>query len=198
MSLDTTIALVTLAEVKEHMNISTDVNDRDSFIETLINAHSESIVNYCQRKFIQVTTAINEIFNGDGESDYYVKNWPITEAITTLYYRNVGDTTWTLLSSNYEFEQDNDSGLIRFTDGNVFWRGIRNWKIPYKYGYPIGDVPASLKLACIDLVTRKYKQYDERLHGVTGKSFGDQSISYSLDNLPADIKATLNHYRRVF
>ena len=198
MSIDSTIALVTLADVKEYMNIPADTDTRDAFIEGLINAHSETIEKYCGRKFIKTTTAINEIFDGDSEAEYYVKNWPITETISALYYRSLGDDTWTTLPATYEFEQDNDTGLIRFTDGNIFWKGRRNWKVPYKYGYLIGDIPHDLKLACIDLVTRKYKQYDERLHGVSSKSFGDQSISYSLDNLPADIKATLNRYRRIF
>jgi hypothetical protein len=67
--------------------------------ESLINAHSKSIENYCGRKFIKATTAINEIFDGDGQSEYYVKNWPITETLTyaNIYYRYVGDYSWMAL-----------------------------------------------------------------------------------------------------
>jgi hypothetical protein len=193
MSLDKTIALVDVDEVKEYLQIDTDTDTTDPWIEKLINAASKRIENYCRgRKFILVTTAIDEIFDGNGTSSYFTKYAPIVSTISTIYYWD-GDS-WAALTGETH-TQNNVKGELYFTDGNRFTKGIKNWKISYTYGWALNSVPADLKDACLMMIGQKKKLFEDNLHGVSSKSFGDQSISYSFD-MNKEIKAILNTYIR--
>ncbi len=195
--LDDSIALVSLEEAKRYLKIDPTVDDTsaDEFIETLVNAASKEIERLCNgRKFRKVTTAIDELFDGDDDADYYTKNAPITGTPSLYYWDGL---TWQT-DSSWSTTQDNNAGRIWFDDGNVFWRGpIKNWKISYTYGWTLNDVPADLKEACIGLVALKKKLFDDGLHGVNSRSFGDQSISYTFDKIPANVLATIYSYRRM-
>ncbi len=196
MPLDDTIALVTPEMVANFLDI--DLNaasaSETEMIESLINAASKEIERICNnRKFRKVTTAIDEIKDGWGIKYIYTKNAPIT-GTPTLYYWN--GTTWQT-DTSWSFTQDNADGRIWFDDGNIFWKGEDNWKISYTYGWDITEIPADLQLACLRMIALNKKLFNDSLHGVNSKSFGDQSISYSFNNVPPNVLATLYSYRRI-
>jgi len=194
MSLDATIALVDVSELKRYLNMDADIKIREEYLEDLINAASQLITDLCNRdSFILVSTAINEIWNGDGTKSYNTKNAPITEVVTTIYYWD-GSNWQTLLGTS--FTEHKAKGQVYFTDGNVFWTGKDNWKISYKYGYARGAVPADLKLACVKLIALNKKLFDDSLHGMTGKSFDWGSISFNLDDIPKAVQTIISKYRR--
>lgn len=196
MPLDDTIALVTRNMVKNYLGIdsSTDDPDADALIDSLINSASQEISRLCNgRKFRKVATAIDEIFDGDGENNYFTRNAPITNS-PTLYYWD--GATWQN-DPSWSTTQDNNRGEIWFDDGNIFFEGRRNWKISYTYGWDINDIPADLQLACLRLVALNKKLFNDSLHGVNSKSFGDQSISYTFDKIPASVLSTIYSYRRI-
>ncbi len=196
MPLDNTIALVDAAEVKRYLGLDPDAaSDRDEFIESLINAASKFLINECNTKFIEVTTAITELFDGDDSDIHFTKNVPLTSTISasTVWYWD-GDS-W-VAYTGATLEQDDDKGKVWFTNGGYFWRGNKNWKITYTYGYTRESVPADLKKACIELVTRDKKKFDDGLLGVKSKSFVDQSITYNFDEIPKPILRVISKYKR--
>lgn len=196
MPLDDTIALVSNIMVKNFLHIDQAIDDpaADELIDTLINAASQEISRICNnRKFRKVTTAIDKIFSGDNTAIYNTPNAPIT-ATPTLYYWD--GLTWQT-DTNWAFTNDLEKGKVRFNDGNVFFKGEDNWKISYTYGWDLKDIPADLQSACLRLIATNKKLFDDNLHGVNSRSFGDQSIGYTFEKIPASVLATIYSYRRV-
>jgi len=193
MSLDKDIALVDVNEVKQYLQLDMDNVDTDQYIETLINEASQFIITYCDRKFITPSADYDEIFDGDGEKDHYCRHYPLTAAISAIYYWD-GDS-WEERTA-VKFTSDIDSGRVYYTDGNVFWKGKDEWKISYKYGWTLSNIPADLKYACCKLIALDKKQFEQGLHGIASKSFIDHSVSYNFDNLPKRAMLILNYYKR--
>lgn len=190
-------ALVTVAEVKDYLQLSLDDESDVQFIERLINAASDAIERECGREFIEVTEKVSEIFTGDGTAMHYLRNVPITSTIavaTDIFYWN--GSAWTALSNETIRQYSSEkTGWIEFTDGNSFWNGWQ-YKITYTYGYAQSAIPAVLKEACIRLIAIKRKLFLGDLHGIAAKSFGDQSTSYNFDKIPDDVQKVLGRYKR--
>lgn len=198
MSVDSTIALVTVDEVKNFLGIDYELSTADqSRIEYLINAVSHQIEKYCDRKFITPSSDITEIFDGDGTADYYVKNIPIvgTIASSDISYRSGEGETWSETTATFNY--DSSSGRVYFTDGNVFSTGKDNWRIVYSYGYSVSNVPVDLKIAAIELIAFRKKKFDDNVHGVSAVTYPDNTITYSFDKMPDSVLAMLNRYKRV-
>ena len=194
MTLDSTIALITVQEVNDFLGIPAENQDEreKTIIEGLINSASQAIINYCQRKFIKVAAAISEIKNGDNTKCIYVQNRPIVSVSSIKYWDG---SAYVAHTGTYSY--DANMGKIWFTDGNIFSEYEDYWQINYIYGYECDDVPSDLKLACIQMVALKKKLFDDNAHGVSSRTFPDQNISYSFDKMPDDVKQTLNFYRKI-
>ena len=190
-------ALVEVAEVKEYLQLSVDDISDVPFLERLINGASDAIERHCGREFIKVTTKVSEIWIGDGTTKHFLRNVPILSTIavgTDLFYFD--GTNWTALTTeNIRQYSSEKTGWIEFTDGNSFWKDWE-WKVTYTYGYERASIPALLKECCFRLIAIKRKLYTGDLHGISVKSFGDQSISYNFDKMPEDVQRGLNIFKR--
>lgn len=162
-------------------------------VQLFINAASQLIENYCDRKFI-ATTSQDEIFDGDGESDYIVSNLPLT-GTPTLYYWN-GSQWVEATAANYPRATDSASGRIWFTQRNTFWKGSDNWKVSYDFGYAIAAVPGDLQAACCVLIQRAMIKAEKK-EGLASESFEGITTTVSLSRMPEDVKLILNLYRRL-
>lgn len=187
-------ALITVAEFLQYLG-TTDTT-KNVFNQLAIDAASQDIETESGRKLI-TGSALTEIFDGTGEPWYYTRQAPIV-AVSALAYRSGADgTTWQSVLTDYKYETDLEDGRIYFVDGNIFAEGgDYNWKIAYTYGYAIAAVPQDIKVACALLAARYKKIFENELHGVDSKNFGDQSITYSFDKMPEDIRRMLDRMKR--
>ena len=191
-------ALITDDEYFELLGIESDnQNLKKDRIIVFINSASQQVEDYCDRKFVIPSADIVEIFDGDGDSEYFVKHRRIASGTTPSFEYRIS-TTWTANNAgSYPISWDNDKGKIWFTKFNrTFHGGNANWRVSYKYGWPRADIPADLKLACAELVKRALMLLDGK-EGLASESFGDSTTSYNLTSLPDNIKLILNRYRAV-
>lgn len=195
MSLDPTISLVSIEEAQAYLGIPELLADDMQLqlrMESLINSSSKWIENYCGRKFVKIVTPIYEIRNGDGTNSIYLKQYPIIQISAVAYWTG---TAWTVTTGTYT--TDLATGKVYFTDGCVFTEGQDNWRFQYTYGYAQADIPADLKMACMELVGLKKVLFEGNLHGTSSRSFGEQNTSYSFSEIPKVIKEILAPYRRI-
>ena len=153
-------AIVTLAEAKLQLNITTSNTNEDTMLEAWINETSQEVEDYCQRKFV-VQSVSSEYHNGDGSRFLYPKYFPVTQLSTettptssdtlgALQYRDTPDSSWT----NIETDTDHifygtDIPYIELYD-TTFPSGRRNIKISYKAGY--STVPADVKKVVLEKI----------------------------------------------
>lgn len=195
MAVDATIALVTLAEAKVWLGISDDNDNQDSLINTLIDAASDFVKLFTGRKFIKPDEAETEYYSGYGGVVLYLDNKPISSISDISYRSGSTGSSWTTITGQWTYEYDATKGIIHLTDGNVFTSGFRNWRVQYIYGYVTADVPNDIKMAVMELVAIKKTEYEKKLHGVQAITLPNQSVSYSLLEIPKQILRILSYYR---
>jgi hypothetical protein len=187
-------ALITLDEFRDAIGIDASEAINEAKALLAINAASQEIEDYCCRKFIAPSSAIEEIFDGDRSKEYYVRHLRITE--TPTLYTLESDYTWDTLATTYEWGYDGDTGLIYLRDF-VFWAGTRNWKVAYKYGWPRADVPDPVKRVAVQLTQRLIRLAEGR-EGEDSLSFGNTATTYNLAGHWTDgMKTAIQPYRRI-
>jgi len=197
MAVDTTIALITLADAKSYLKVATGTTSEDAIISDLINEVSVWINSYCGRQFIQTT--YTEYYEGTGDSSLVLKQFPV-QSVTSLY-RDV-TRQWTVdtaIDLVHDVQLDADTGLlVLWNHENSFGTGPGIVKVVYSAGYPIGAVPYDLQLACRKMVAWKYFQdYSQRRFGVKSEAMQDRTVTYTEEALLADVEQILNLYKRV-
>lgn len=167
-----------------------DCNYDQDRIENLINAETDRLERITGRKFCPQAED-TEIFSGRGREDHIVRQMHIVSE-PIIYYWDFSQ--WILMSETDYPREYLEDGLIWLTDGSVFEKGRRNYKVIYDYGYARADVPQSLKEAVAEMVHRSLMRFDDR-QGISSESFGDRAVTYDLAKMPANIQAIYNLFR---
>lgn len=192
-------ALITEAELEELLQKTFDT----AYANTLINIASGFIQNFCDRKFIEATYT-REAYDGNGTKDLYLKQYPINASpVITVElwdtYGNVVSETFTLYSDY----------LVYLTEGRVYKRSgwiatHQRYRITYKAGYAIANVPYDLKHACAQIAS--FVDRNKTSAGTNSETIGKYSINYGSSNasieaslrfaLPTTILSLLSPYKR--
>lgn len=206
MAVDTTIALITLADAKAYLKVATGTTSEDTIISDLINECSVWINSYCGRKLVDPTfggtvgAAYTEYYDGNGGPDLFLRQWPVI-VVTSLYIDalRVWDAP-TQVDLAADVQVDSESGILTlWNNQSIFGRGVGNVRVIYRAGYIHGvNVPHDLQMACRKLVAWKYYQdYSQRRFGVASESTGDRQVNYTEEALLPDVKQILDRYRRM-
>lgn len=178
-------ALLTLQDAKRLLP-ATEKGD-ENLIKLMINALSDMAVNFCGRNFIQAI--YTEKHDGDGTIDILVKHIPI------ISVSSVVEDSITIASSWYVIYTD--EGIIRRINSGVWVKDIQNITVSYTAGWEQASLPSDLKYACLELLQFMWKRKDEERIGVSGLSFGDQSITLIIDEMPPHVKTVLQRYKLI-
>ncbi len=181
------MALASLAELKQWLGLSSNADD--ALLQRLIDAAGGFIDRYLGR---QVEEAVHdETYDGTGGP---------TLALPLLPGQRVSEVL-SLAVADRPIPQANDARARGYrVDGNLvtlageaFARGRRNVAIIYRAGY--AAPPPEMVQACIELAALRYRER-ERI-GHASKSVGGETVSFALDDMPAQTRTLLDRYRRV-
>lgn len=194
-----TNAITTVDRIKQRLGI--DNANLDPIILRLVNAVTDFVESYCNRKFKEQTIS-NEVHAIDGYGQEYVflKNRPVT-ALTSLQYRSgsIASPVWNnMLAESFELVEDGKSGLIKVYGGMSKGLLVR---ASYTAGFKIDfanfgntslhTLPADLTDCAERLVTRLLKRREDE--GKDHTSYQQSSIDYMTD-LSFEDREVLNYY----
>lgn len=200
----TAYALTSLQRVKDRLGLTSA--GFDSLLERLINASTDLIESYCDRRFKEATYA-NELYliEADGARMVMLKQAPVT-ALTSLQYRAGVPTipSWTdFLPVEFELVGDGTSGLIRIYGGVP--RGTNNIQASYTAGYKIDfahdtdltkhNLPFDLSDLCERIAIKAFKKRES-----VGKSReqAGEAMAMWMETLEPEEQLSLDRYRRVY
>ena len=190
-ALDTTVALVTLAELKEFLKVSTTTDD--VLFNVLINSASRLANSYTGRQLL--SKSHTHYYDGSGSSELIVAEYPIV-SVTTLNddtNRDFGSGD-NISSANYML--DKEAGIIRLWNAEAsFVKGDGTVKLVFSAGYAVADVPADLKLAVMRLCAIMYEKALNRRHDVVSESVGDRTTTFTSADIPGDVRTMLAPYK---
>jgi len=183
--------LTTLADVKAWLQTGQDAfpDTDDALLARLVTAASRFIQSWLRRQIAPGDW--QEVRDGTGGQRLAFANSPVT-AVLSLSIDGIaippapGDGGY---GPGYVFTETELS--LR---GYIFTRRARNVIVSYTAGYPI--VPPDIAQAAIELVAMRYL---ERTHiGEVSRALGGaETVSYSTQDMSADVKLALSQYRVV-
>jgi len=179
-------------EVKSYADINPTDTTKDELIESLILASQSFIDEYCGRSFEK--SAVTEYFGDKATNRLLLSKFPIdtkkTIKIWDSWDRAYADTD--LVDSN-DYFIDADNGMIKLdyeiggSPGSV--------KVAYTGGFL--TIPAAIKQACVELVTRKLKEGPSGGLGVPSRSLPGigGNVTFVIDALLPQTKIALDLYK---
>src|SRR3990167_5468583 len=154
--LDTAIQLVSLADVKEFLQIGSAVTSENSWLQAFINAASKMINDYTGRHILQKTwTEYHDMTCFSRE--LIVSQYPII-SVTSVHDdpidRTFGDGS---LIATTDYYVEKQSGIIRLNQNVMgflpgFQSGNAGVKVVYVAGYASASIPQSIDQAVKRLV----------------------------------------------
>lgn len=190
MALSST-ALLTLAEVQEHLEIYDSA--QLGYLEIL----TERVTAWIEKKTgrrLKSRTYTNEITSGWGKSHLMMYEWPVMAVSGVDFILNVAPTSWESQSLTELLIDSYDLRTVRFRD-RVFPKGTDNVRLTYTAGYV--TVPEDLKQLALELVTQKHRIKDRQMAGVTAATFQGQTVSYFTGNMLRETEFIFDAYRRL-
>ena len=190
-----TTDLITLAEAKIHLSISTSDLSQDDRLSALITGCSARILDYLQTNVvIQDRTE----YHYGGKKRIYLQRYPIVSGPSQII-----DGAGFVVPDTY-YVTIHEQGILQSVG---LWpiaqeaNGARSrWKITYSAGLVVNtaSVPADLKQACLFLVAMHLNRPDQ---SVTMKAVGDLRLSYrdaaaseQAYGFPPEVAALLSPY----
>jgi uncharacterized phiE125 gp8 family phage protein len=187
MALDTANALVSLAEAKTFLKI-TAVSE-DSVIEDFINKASIWANDYTGRRLLLRSNS--DSYDGDSSDLLVLNDYPVSSIIDM----RINDGSYTGAppqTTNYTLDSKN--GIVKLTNGEIFYTGFRNVNVTYSAGY--SPIPESIKEAVLVYVGAIYRrQYADQKFGVSSETIGDRTTTYANEDFTLKAKSLLNPYR---
>jgi hypothetical protein len=182
-------ALTTVATMKSHLAITSSLED--TRLELFINAASEVLEKYCDRKFKSAT--YTEIHSGSGNNILMPLQYPLI-SITELRIRTDFSTLWTdatTLIASTEYAIIDDSQSVQYN--GAIARGFGNVRLIYVAGF--ATIPSDLELACIWAAEWFFKHRERGDMGRTTKSKSDESVGI-LASMPPMVLEIASAYKR--
>ena len=213
-----TNALVTLAELSAYLDTSLATVTTSSGSYQSINQSSqwiESHLGYGSIVNSPSGSQYSDIFNGLGYNyemnffhDKVCTSRPLIIGTPELWYRmssiaiypvwttplNFVPSTWSQVPTN-TYDWNPVTGVVRLTNGNYFFPGVRNWKVQYRYGFTrVEDVAADIKLAC--LILCKFIMIQSEKLGLSAETNrSGTSKTVNLTDVPKQVTDILKYYK---
>ncbi len=158
----------------------------DALLARRITAASAWAKTYMERQIL--SQDYTEVRNGHGGLSLFFANYPVSAVAQVSVDGNAIPAAQGFWDAGYTF-----TDKLLSLRGFRFRQGLNNVALVYTAGYDA--TPPDLEQAIIELVAFSFK---ERGHiGLQSATFQGQTTSFTVADLPATVKAVLDHWRRV-
>jgi hypothetical protein len=196
-ALDTNIALVSLAEAQEYLNVT----GQNAVLNHLINAASAWVGGYLKRDL--VSKARVQYYSGDGDVELVLKDRPIS-TVTGIWLDalRVFGTDTLIAATDYIVKKD--AGIIRAFNLFGNWiLGESNIKVSYTAGYTVatdggstGTMPYDIRMAVKRLLDNQYRTgYTHRKLDFSSEAISGMNITFKDAEIPKDVKSMLDGWK---
>lgn len=185
------MTLATLAQLKTHLGIATSEVKYDAKLNLFLNAASDWVETYCERRFAQQSHV--ELISGNRTNFFVTDQWPII-SIAELRISSMRDwLSATSLVPVTDYGISSDGIGVTYYPGYLP-QGYDNMRITYIAGY--ATIPYDLQLGCIWAAEWFYLHNNRGDMGRTTASKTGESVGVLAD-IPAMVKAIIDPYRRM-
>ena len=188
--------LISLEEFKALLGI----DDREDKLATFCLVTSTlSIEQYCKRKFLHKN--YHERIEFANDQYLVLKEYPVRKVLSVFALFHFEQPA-IIEPDFYKIAPDEKSRedipyTIILSPAILRLRSLAAYRVIYRAGYDLGDMPADLAAACLELASWNMNRYRGRRIGMTGniKGAGKEGEHFELA-MPENVKALLEAYRR--
>ena len=184
--------LGTKEDAEKYLGLPATLTDDEDFLHRIMNAAIQRVETFCRRPFL--TRALDEFYKGSGARELYLRKHPVISITSVDEYDHEGTSinSWT----GSDMLLDTRLGVVHFKDGWNWTRGIRKWQVVYVAGWAtLADVPDDVVLAWLKTVAWLYRKFDNKNDDVTSQTVDGQTVFYSQDIMPREIRSLLGPHR---
>ena len=186
-----TYAVVSLENVKSFLGITND--SQNELLKLLINQSTEFIESATNRR-IKETVHTYEKFDGNGEKEIQLKEYPIIIPPNVILQKNNAidnSDDWETIDAT-DYFIDTDTGILRMN--SKFCRGKNNYRATYTAGY--STVPYDLQYVSMSVISETLNR--RKSMGISSERLGDHQISFvSAVESDPKLKNILDKYRKI-
>lgn len=186
-TVDSNIALVSLADLKEYLQITSGSTD-DALLSAIINGISQRVHDHCQRNLL--SKSYTQFYSGRGRASFLLAMSPVT-AVAHIYedsLRAFGASTEIAVTDRIV---EPSGRVMAFNNRSSWCKGKYNLKVMYTAGYTLASLPASIALAVKEFCAAAYYKAKNRRHDVQSESLGDKTITYTQVDMPPQVEGAL-------
>lgn len=187
------MALVTLAEVKEHLKF-TGESQFDDLLNALIIQISAAVNTLLDRTL--ESTAYKKIYNGSGGFELMLDEYPIGAVAILSQSLDFDNKKYSDIITVADLMIHSKSGIVEMIE-NTFDRARRNVYIEYTAGYSAANIPQDVRLVCLDWIYKKFEDVDKRRIGVAVKNVMSENVSYIVNDLIRENRMILKAHRKI-
>lgn len=176
---------------KDFLRIQGDTLDES--LTELAKGVEQRVKSFLKRDVLQ--QEYTEVFDGDGTSYYFPKQYPII-SITKIERYDPDTELYVEMTSDEIGRVVHTATTIRFVDF-VTEVGTANYKITYTAGYKETEIPSDITLACKRLFQLYYgnSAFGEALEGVSARS--KEVGGNAIENINVDAEAEAKILRSI-
>lgn len=205
-------SVVSVEEALAYLRDQGSPNDDQDFLKMHLNAVAAMILKITGRdRILWVDNdEIAEYRDGDGSAQMFLKNAPVRKLTSIVLSPNESTSTAIVVptgtvtySDQCHFNPKNGLLVLKSATLPV---GPSTVKVVYEAGFYAAGVPNSgdpgdievmeLKMIALNALARKWARWKGNRHGVSSETKGDQSISFSADDMTKEEVRELRRYRR--
>ena len=174
---------VTVSELKSQLNISLLNTSFDNKLSKDINAATNLVEKYTNRKLL--TQTVTEYFDGFPDTDRFNLPYGNLSSITSVNYKDTSGS-WTELSSTYySAETEEEPGKVVLNDGYSWPTTTLHPSKPIKvvyvcgYGASNSDVPQAIRSAILLIAADLFENRELRITGLPSQRLQTDAILLS-------------------
>lgn len=193
------MAIVDFKTAKGFLKITSPTEDEEVILKALVDEISEAVEDYCGRKFESAT--FTQDYNGSGTRNLMLRQFPIISVTTvTRTKADAADTQVVVASTEYNIHAD--AGILQmhpvnYSDSAVWIKGDMNYEIVYVAGYATASMPKALIGACKIWIATVFQKAKQNLFAVQSTLIGDDTVTFSDNDIPPTVKLMLKPWRKL-
>ena len=183
--------LVTRQEAKDFLQLT--VSTYDTLIDSLIEKASGLIESQAQRLFGE--NSYEEIYCGNDSRSISLDHYPVIDVDYLSYDIDTENRITNDLVTPRDYFVRCEDGLLELADDFFYKSEYRTIYVKYSAGYE--TIPADIKLACLNLISKKFMDITDKRAGIQSKSSMNYQITYSQNDLSDSDVKIVDKYRKL-
>ena len=176
------------------------IDDREDKLATFCLVTSTfTIEQYCKRRFLLKQYHERIEFTND---EYLILNeFPVHKIISIFALFHYGQPE--IIEPDfykivpYEKSLENIPYMVIFSPAILRLKSLAAYRVIYRSGYRVGDVPDDLQAACMELAAWNLNRYRSKRIGMTGNIKGSVKEGEHFEmSMPENVRTLLEPYRR--